>query len=460
MKNILVDWKNRLKKGHMLSVICVLLIIVAALGVLLYRKQREYRQASENSYNMAFYELVDYVQNVETYLAKSLISSTQEHGAETLTHLWREANLAQAYLSRLPIESQELASTEKFLNQVSDYSYSLSRKNIYNEGLSDEDLNNLKELHTYSVDLENTLNQLSEDLNNGRFSWGELTEKGTVAFAQQVDNISKESFSNLEENFHEYSGLIYDGAYSEHLTSSEPKGLTGDDIDENKAKEIAEEFIGKNNIKETSSLGFSENATIPVYDFSITTNNDETVNISISRKGGHVVNMNSNRDVSAEIITQEEAGKKAKEFLDSKGFPNMQETYYLKQEGIVTINYAYKQDNVIMYPDLIKVKVALDNGEVLGIETTGYLNNHTERDISSDKIKITEEQARENLNKNLEIISSGMAVIPTEWETEILCYEFKGKVEDKEFLVYINAENGREEDILIITNTPNGTLAI
>ena len=302
MKNILVDWKNRLKKGHMLSVICVLLIIVAILGVILYQKQREYRQASENSYNMAFYELVDYVQNVETYLAKSLISSTPEHGAETLTHLWREANLAQAYLSRLPIESQELSSTEKFLNQVSDYSYSLSRKNIYNEGLSEEDLNNLKELHTYSVDLENTLNQLSEDLNNGRFSWGELTEKGTVAFAQQVDNISKESFSNLEENFHEYSGLIYDGAFSEHLTSSEPKGLTGDDIDENRAKEIAEEFVGKDNIKETTNLGFSENATIPVYDFSITNNNDETVNISISKKGGHIVYMNNLKRVDILFI--------------------------------------------------------------------------------------------------------------------------------------------------------------
>ena len=458
MKNILVDWKNRLKKGHMLSVICVLIVIVAILGVILYRKQREYRQTSENSYNMAFYELVDYVQNVETYLAKSLISSTPEHGAETLTHLWREANLAQSYLSRLPIESQELSNTEKFLNQVSDYSYSLSRKNIYNEKLSDEDLNNLKELHTYSVDLENTLNQLSEDLNNGRFSWGELTEKGTVAFAQQVDNISKESFSNLEENFHEYAGLIYDGAYSEHLTSNEKKGLTGDDIDENKAKEIAEEFIGKDNIKQTNSLGYFENATIPVYDFSISNNNNENISISISKKGGHVVNMNTNRDITSEIISQEEASNKAKEFLNSKGFPNMQETYYLKQEGIVTINYAYKQENVVMYPDLIKVKIALDDGEILGIETTGYLNNHTNRDISN--IKITEEQAREDLNDNLEIKSSGLAVIPTEWKSEILCYEFKGKVEDKEFLVYINAENGREEDILIITNTPNGTLVM
>ena len=117
------------------------------------------------------------------------------------------------------------------------------------------------------------------------------------------------------------------------------------------------------------------------------------------------------------------------------------------------------QDDVIIYPDLIKVKVALDNGEILGLETSGYLNNHIEtRDLS--KIKIQIEQARQTINPDLEIGSEGLAVIPTEWKTEILCYEFKGKVEDREFLVYINAENGREEDVLMITNTPNGTLTM
>lgn len=456
--NQLKDWKERLKKGHMLSVICILLIIVVGLGIVLYAKQKEYKQVSENNYNMAFYELVDYVQNVETYLAKSLISSTSEHGAETLTNLWREANLAQSYLARLPIESQELENTEKFLNQVSDYSYSLSRKNIYHEALTDEDLKNLKDLHSYSVELQNTLNQLSEDLNTGRFSWKELTNKGTIAFAQQVDNISKESFSNLEENFHEYSGLIYDGAFSEHLTNHEKRGLTGEEIDEEKAKLIAEEFVGKENIKENKNLGFSENATVPVYDFSITNQENNTIQISISKKGGHVVYMNTNREVNAEVISQEEADKKGKEFLEAKGFKNMKETYYLKQEGIVTINYAYTQENVVMYPDLIKVKVALDDGEILGIETTGYLNNHTQRDVSN--IKIAKEEAKKTLNKELQIESEGLAIIPTEWQSEILCYEFKGKVEDREFLVYINAENGREEDILIITNTPNGTLTM
>ena len=206
------------------------------------------------------------------------------------------------------------------------------------------------------------------------------------------------------------------------------------------------------------SLGFSENATIPEYNFSVKTNSENSISISISKKGGHIVYMNSNRDVNSEIISQEEANVKGKEFLNNHGFMNMKETYYLKQDGIVTINYAYVQNDVVVYSDLIKVKVALDNGEVLGIETTGYLNNHTQRDISN--VKISKESAKKTLNKDLQIASDGLAIIPTEFKTEILCYEFKGKVDDKEFLVYINAENGREEDILIITNTPNGTLTM
>ena len=450
--------KIQINMAYIIIAIVVFIVVIGGLIYVVVNNNKEAKTASQNTYNMAFYEVVDYVQNVETYLAKSLISSTPEHGAETLTNVWREANLAQAYLSQLPIESQELANTEKFLNQVSDYSYSLSRKNIYNESLSDEDLKNLKDLHNYSVELENTLNQLSDDINSGRIKWDELTNKGTTAFAQQVSTSSMDGFSNLEENFHQYSGLIYDGAFSEHLTNGEKKGLTGDDIDEETAKQKAIDFIGKDNVKNVENLGFSENATIPEYNFSVKTNSEESISISISKKGGHIVYMNSNREVNAESISQEEANSKGKEFLNNHGIMDMKETYYLKQDGIVTINYAYVQNDVVVYSDLIKVKVALDNGEVLGIETTGYLNNHTKRDTS--KIKISKESAKKTLNKDLQISSEGMAIIPTEFETEILCYEFKGKVDDKEFLVYINAENGREEDILIITNTPNGTLTM
>ena len=461
------DWKNRLKDRHMLSLVVTLVVVIVAFGIYVYKRERDFRQTSENSYNMAFFELVDYVQNVETYLAKSLISSTPEQGAETLTHVWREADLAQSYLSRLPIGSQELANTSRFLNQVSEYSFTLSRKNINNQPLTDEDLENLKELHTYSVELENTLNQLSSDMNDGRIKWGELTKKGSAMFATQVSNISKDSFSNMEENFHEYAGLIYDGAFSEHLTSIEKMGLTGNDIEEEQAKQIAIEFIGNDKIKQIDSNGLSENTDMKAYYFTVKTNNNEddknNLTIAVSQKGGHIISMNYNRTVDSENVSQDRANEIGKEFLNSKGFPNMKETYYLKQSGVVTINYAYTmhdQDNneVIIYPDLIKLKIALDNGEIVGIETTGYLNSHYERKLG--EIKITKEEAKTKLNKNLNIMSENLAIIPTEFKTELLCWEFKGKIDDTEFLVYVNVQTGKEEDILVIKNTPNGTLTM
>ena len=466
IKDKVYDWKDRLKDRHMLTLVVTLVAIIAILGLYTYKRERTFRQQAENDYNMAFFELVDYVQNVETYLAKSLISTSPEHGAEVLTHVWREANLAQAYLAMLPIGSEELANTAKFLNQVSDYSFSLSRKNIYNESLTQDDLENLKNLHNYSVELENTLNQLSADMNEGRIKWGELTKKGSTVFATQVSNISKDSFSSLEENFHEYAGLIYDGAFSEHLTSTEKKGLTGENIDEEKAKQIAIEFIGNDKIKEINSTGLSENTNMPCYDFSVVLKDekdeDNNATISITQKGGHIVFMNYNRNIEAETISEQRADEIAKEFLNKHGFANMSETYYLKQDGVLTINYAYSQSSehgeVVIYPDLVKVKVALDNGEILGIETTGYLNCHYERTISN--VQVSKEKAKEGLNKDLQIESEKLAIIPTEFQTEVLCWEFKGKVDGTEFLVYINAKTGNEEDILVIKDTPNGTLTM
>lgn len=450
------------KKSIIIIAIILAVAIIGAIGYYAYQQNRKYMIAAENNYNMSFFELVDYVQNVETYLAKALISTTPEHGAETLTNVWREAGIAQTYLSQLPISSNELEKTSKFLNQVSDYSYALSRKNIKGENLTQEDFDNIKQLHTYSVELENSLNQLSADLNEGRIKWGELTRKGNNVFATQVTNISQDSFSSLEENFHEYSGLIYDGAFSEHMTSVEKKGLTGDDIDEEKAKNIVKEFYGEDKIENINLNGYSENAEIPSFDFSVKMkDSDITATISIAKKGGHVIFANYNKTVNAETISQEKADEIGKQFLDAHGYKDMKETYYLKQNGVVTINYAYSQtaqngEKVVIYPDLIKLKVALDDGSVLGIETTGYLNSHHTRDIATNLI--TKEEAKKVLNKQLEIQSENLAIIPTKWKTEILCWEFKGKVEDNEFLVYINAQTGKEEDILVIVNTPDGTL--
>ena len=251
IKDKIYDFKDRLRDRKMLTLVVTLVAIIAVLGVVIFKKQLEYRGLAENSYNNAFYQLVEYVNQTEVLLAKSTITNSSKHGAETLTNIWRNSGLAETYLARLPIGTQELEQAQKFLNQVSDYSYTLANKTIAGEDLSQEDLDNLTSLHQYCGSLKDTLNQLEIDLYSGNIKWGELEKAGGEALTQEASNLSQSSFGSMVENLHEYAGLIYDGAFSNHMTNPERVGLTGDEIDEAKAMEIAKDFIGNNRITET-----------------------------------------------------------------------------------------------------------------------------------------------------------------------------------------------------------------
>ena len=99
----------------------------------------------------------------------------------------------------------------------------------------------------------------------------------------------------------------------------------------------------------------------------------------------------------------------------------------------------------------------MDDGEILGIETTGYLNNHEKRNIDKTSI-ISSKEAAKLANEDLKIEETRLAIIPTEFETEVFCWELKGTVENRDFLLYVNAKTGKVEDILVIIQTESGTL--
>ncbi len=127
-------------------------------------------------------------------------------------------------------------------------------------------------------------------------------------------------------------------------------------------------------------------------------------------------------------------------------------------EGQAVINFAYEQDGVIIYPDLIKVKIALDNGEVIGFEAEGFLINHHKRNIP--KPKLSEEEARERLSETAKVERGRLAIIPTAGNEEVLCYEFKVKFGKDNYLIYINANTGKQEKILLMIQQEDGTLVM
>ena len=128
-------------------------------GFYAYSINTEAKTYVTNSYDYSFSEIVNDVNNIESYLAKAMISKSPDHAAETLTKIWNYSNMALIYFGNIPFENSGKNQTVKFLNQVSDYSYTLSRKSIQNEELTEEDFSNLNMLQKYSVDLCNTINQ-------------------------------------------------------------------------------------------------------------------------------------------------------------------------------------------------------------------------------------------------------------------------------------------------------------
>ena len=135
----------------------------------------------------------------------------------------------------------------------------------------------------------------------------------------------------------------------------------------------------------------------------------------------------------------------------------MKETYYACSRGVCTVNFAYMEGNVICYTDLMKVSVAMDNGEIVGYEAAGYWVNHKERNFAPMTLSVG--QAQKKLNRNLTVLSSRPALIPDEKRTPKPCWEFLCETKEKQkVLVYLGGETGEEENILLLTQKDGGTL--
>lgn len=181
--------------------------------------------------------------------------------------------------------------------------------------------------------------------------------------------------------------------------------------------------------------------------------------VEITQQGGLVLNMFNSRSVLTQKISADAAVSKAEQFLIDNGYENMQRSYYQINNNVLVANFAYSQDGVICYPDLIKVSVAMDNGRIVGFEAAGYIASHTERTIP--EATISESEAAEKLYSDLTVLSHNMVIIPSQGENEIFCHEFKCSLSDgRHYILYVNAQTGIEEKILILLEDETGTLTL
>ncbi|MBO7519150.1 MAG: germination protein YpeB, partial [Clostridia bacterium] len=212
--------------------------------------------------------------------------------------------------------------------------------------------------------------------------------------------------------------------------------------------EVARKAAGKGKLAYTGM----QNGKIDCYRFA-----DDNATVTVSKKGGYVVYMRKSRNVGDNNTSYGKMLSKAQNYLEELGFENMVDTYYFTDSGICVINFAYLDGQTICYTDLIKVGVAVDNGEIMLIETGGYLTNHTLRAFES--IETSPEAAEEVISKLLDVGGVSVALIPTDGGGEVRCYEFACKNEDGgDIMVYVNVKTLEVEQIFILLKTDGGTL--
>ncbi len=432
----------------------VLVVALGVFGTYEFFRARAYKNSLEDTYNRAFFELTDYVDDIDTLLAKSMLATSAGEMASISQELSVQANSAKSCLAQLPITEVQLDKTEKFLSQVGDYTFTLSQSLINKNSISEEEYESLNSLGRYATSLNNSLGELSKRVYSGELVFGSKADitTGGVAYADGED-----PFTSIEKEFGEYPSLIYDGPFSEHIENMSPKLLEN-------AREVSKDAAAAKLAKlfdikadRVEFTGETQNSNITAYTFRCRKGGGD-ISASMTKMGGHIIYFLHNRRVGAEKLSVEDAMDEAEDFLEDNGFEEMESSYYEKNQGIATINYAYQQNNVTCYSDLIKVKVALDTGEIVGLETEGYIMNHHRRDIR--KPALTMQEARNKISSRLSIDSVNIALIPKDSKREVLCYEIKGTSGDRNFLIYINAENGNEEDIQILIESETGILTI
>lgn len=442
----------------------IALLVLAALGTgywgyTHYDARRDLEITVANRYQSSFYSLVDNIEKIEVSLAKALVANGMAENVRHLSTVWQEAVTAQANLSQLPLGQETLMRTAKFLTQAGDYAYMLMRNHTLGKTLTAKDREQLQNLKQQTTLLSQNLHEVQATASKGQLRWVEIERAAQEKLPSGTKSIAKDPFTKINDGIEKFPTLIYDGPFSDHIEERKPKGLTGSNIDDDEARDKVLAFL-PGSLKEGTVTRKSSDieGKIPGYSFSVRRQGEEGVLavVDISRKGGHILNMISFRDIKEARMDLEEAGTRATQFLTSRGFKNMVPTYATRSDNIAVIPFAPEIGDVLVYPDLIKVNVALDNGEVVGYEALGYIMSHHTREIP--KPKISEKEARAAVNDELKISSTRLAIIPRENLQEAFCYEFKGVTSANEpYIVYVDALTGEEVNILKIITNEEGT---
>ena len=406
---------NMREKNMKVIGIVVLLVLVASLGVtlgILDYKVKSYNREMGAVLDLAFYESLDAIGDAKNKLKKLDVTTSNKVKKDLLSEVYVDMVVASEHLSRLNDKDFDSTKLLNFTNQLGGFCSYLSKK-LPDEEITASESEKLKTLTEILAKVEDEFVKAGQVVSLGGNLLGILNEG--------VDTLSGvyDAFFKTEVDYPE---MIYDGPFSEGLNDREAKFLMDKkEIALEEAKGIIEKiYAGAEYASEVEG-------SIPTYLFSIDGGNAE-----ISKNGGYLVSIVKEGEDGEESYSKEDAITSSKNFLEAVGYNDMQAVWVSVNSGTAYINFAYVKDGVILYPDLIKVKVSLSDLSLIGLEANNYIYNHISRTLSENRGNPQDI----SLKEGFEVVTKRLAVIPTEWNTEIEVYEVAGSYEGAFFYLY------------------------
>lgn len=411
----------------------------------------------DGMYRRSLGDLTDHVTNMNLTLQKMKYTSSELTQSEVTAQLMEQSQGAKSAMAVLPFSQEKTERIGRFLSQVGDYALSMNRDALSGEEGPKQDTKTIEAMMTYAQKLSEALKGIQARLK---------VEKGSIAQTISILNNMEEmsgtsvlddDIDQLAQEFMDFPTLLYDGPFSDHIAGRVPVSLTGlEGIDEQSAKQKAASYLATEE-NELSYVG-EGGSQLPIYQFA----GADSI-AYITKQGGKLAYYKKSGVVNSAKLNYQSALESAKGHLAQWDFPDMRESYYVINDNLCTINFhstsqtAWGQD-VLCYPDLVKVTVELEKGGAVEMDSTGYLMNHHERHLKEPKCSM--EDAADLINPLLTVEACSLAIIPTPGLDEHLCWELHCTTADAEEVIsYINAETGQEEQLYLLQRDDHGVLA-
>jgi spore germination protein len=429
----------------MFPILLVALIGAGLWGYLEHQEKNAVLIKAENQYQRAFHDLSFHVDKLHNELGNTLAfnSTSQDSYKKGLINVWRITSQAQGEISQLPLTLLPFNKTEEFLANMANFSYRAAIRDLNKQPLTEEEMKTLNALYTHASEISTDLRSMQTKVLDNNLRWMDV-ETALATQKEPMDNAIIDGFQTVDKKVADYSDVKWDPSAVNVFQTRDMNMLSGNEVTAEEIKQKAAQFLG---IQDAGSLQVIENGPGTEYhSFSVSVpKGTDAVQMDYSTKGGQLLWFSNSREVQEKKLDIRRARDIAAEFLDTHGYGNMTAVSYDDYNNVANITFASRNNEVINYLEKLSVKVALDNGEVTGLQATDYVFDHKERQLKAPKITV--EEARKVLSPNFKTEHEALALIRNDMQQEVLCHQFMGRINGGVYRIYINAETGTEEKV-------------